>query len=180
MSQQPGPGWGQAPPGQPQPAPPPRPVAPPPPSYGAPPPPTVYERKSDHGFLVRALWYIFVGWWLTGLVMAVAWLLAIIIVGIPVSIYLINRVPTLLTLRPRNVRHQYVRGEDGVVREVAVSTEQSPFLVRAVYFVLVGWWASALWMIVSYLFMLTIIGIPVGLMMANRLPFVFSLHRGYA
>jgi hypothetical protein len=35
-------------------------------------------------------------------------------------------------------------------------------------------------MIASYLLMLTVVGIPVGLMMVNRLPFIFSLHRGYA
>lgn len=39
---------------------------------------------------------------------------------------------------------------------------------------------AAIWMAVSYFFMLTIIGIPIGLLMTNRLPFVFSLHRGYA
>ena len=44
----------------------------------------------------------------------------------------------------------------------------------------VGWWASFLWMAVSYVLMLTILGIPLGMMMVNRLPFVFSLHRGYA
>ena len=49
-----------------------------------------------------------------------------------------------------------------------------------VWFIFAGWCASLAWMVVSYFFMLTIIGIPLGLMMVNRLPFVFSLHRGYA
>jgi uncharacterized membrane protein YccF (DUF307 family) len=48
-----------------------------------------------------------------------------------------------------------------------------------VYFVVVGWWLSLFWMIAAYLLMLTIVGIPIGMMMVNRLPFVFSLHRGY-
>jgi len=71
-------------------------------------------------------------------------------------------------------------GADGVTRMQKVATEQSGVLVRIVYFILVGWWLSALWMGVSYVLMLTILGIPVGMMMVNRIPFVFSLHRGYA
>ena len=41
-------------------------------------------------------------------------------------------------------------------------------------------WASLAWMAASYVLMLTILGVPLGLLMVNRLPFVFSLHRGYA
>ncbi|MBI3890354.1 MAG: YccF domain-containing protein, partial [Candidatus Wallbacteria bacterium] len=67
-----------------------------------------------------------------------------------------------------------------VTRYERIATEQSGLLLRLLWFVLVGWWASLAWMIASYLLMLTIIGIPLGLMMVNRLPFVFSLHRGYA
>jgi len=35
-------------------------------------------------------------------------------------------------------------------------------------------------MAAAYVLMLTIIGIPIGMLMVNRIPFVFSLHRGYA
>ena len=45
---------------------------------------------------------------------------------------------------------------------------------------LVGWWLSAAWMALAYLLMLTILGIPLGMMLVDRVPFVFSLHRGYA
>ena len=73
-----------------------------------------------------------------------------------------------------------VTGADGVMRYQRIATEQTSFLVRALYFIFLGWWLSLFWMIGSYLLMLTVIGIPLGLMMVNRLPYVFTLPRGYA
>ena len=49
------------------------------------------------------------------------------------------------------------------------------FLLRIVYFLLVGWWAGILWSGLAYLLCLTIVGLPVGLMMFNRLPQVLTL-----
>lgn len=86
----------------------------------------------------------------------------------------------MLTLRPRRERFALVTGADGITRHQRVATEQSSLVIRLAYFVVIGWWLSALWMAASYVLMLTIIGIPFGLMMVNRLPYVFSLHRGYA
>jgi hypothetical protein len=33
---------------------------------------------------------------------------------------------------------------------------------------------------VAWFLCATIIGLPLGLMMVNRVPFIFTLHRGYA
>lgn len=142
--------------------------------------PAIMEVKTGPAMIVRACWYIFVGWWLTGLVMGIAWFLAITIVGLPLTFYLVNRVPTILTLRPRREQYALVTGADGITRHEQIATEQSSWVIRLAYFALIGWWLSALWMAASYILMITIIGIPLGLMMVNRLPYVFSLHRGYA
>ena len=48
---------------------------------------------------------------------------------------------------------------------------------RGLWFVLVGWWASALWMGAAWLTQLTVIGLPIALLMFNRTPFVASLYR---
>lgn len=140
----------------------------------------VVEFRAGPSFLVRAVWYVFIGWWLTGIVMTVAWAAAVIIIGLPLTFWLVNRIPTVLTLRPRVEQYGLVTGSDGITRHERVTTEQDSIGLRALYFILIGWWASALWMAVSYVFMATIVGIPIGVMMANRLPYVFSLHRGYA
>lgn len=141
---------------------------------------SLFELKSGPHILVRVVWYLLVGWWLTAILMGIAWFAAIIIVGLPLTFYLVNRIPTALTLRPRREQFVGVTGQDGVTRYQKLATQQASVLVRAIYFLLVGWWLSALWMIGSYVLMLTVIGIPIGLMMVNRLPFIFSLHRGYA
>jgi uncharacterized membrane protein YccF (DUF307 family) len=142
--------------------------------------PAIVELKTGPSMLVRAVWYVLIGWWLTGFVMAFAWVLAITIIGLPITFYLVNRIPSVLTLRPRAQQFELVTDADGVTRYKRIATEQSSLLLRLLWFVFIGWWASLAWMIASYLLMLTIIGIPLGLMMVNRLPFVFSLHRGYA
>ncbi len=140
----------------------------------------VLEVKTGPHILVRIGWYLLVGWWLTGIAMAIAWLAALVLIGLPLSFWLVNRLPTLLTLRPRREAYRVVTGTDGVTHMERLATAQTGVLLRIVYFVLVGWWLSALWMAASYVLMLTILGIPLGMLMVNRIPFVFSLHRGYA
>ncbi|MGO9180068.1 MAG: YccF domain-containing protein [Candidatus Limnocylindrales bacterium] len=141
---------------------------------------SVLEVKTGPHILVRIAWYFLVGWWVTGIAMALAWLAAAVVLGLPLSFWLVNRIPTMLTLRPRREQYLMVAGADGVTRMRKLATQQTNLLLRIVYFVLIGWWLSALWMAVAYVLMLTVLGIPIGMMMVNRIPFVFSLHRGYA
>lgn len=122
---------------------------------------------SDHPSLpVRAVWFVFVGWWLTGLLLSVAWLLNVTIIGIPLGIKLINKVPLVLSLKRRD---PLVEGDH--------SGSQQSLPLRAVWFVLVGWWASGVWTGVAYSLTLTIVGIPLAVWMYNKLPFVVSLYR---
>ncbi|MFB6303905.1 MAG: YccF domain-containing protein [Haloferacaceae archaeon] len=121
---------------------------------------------SDRSLLVRALWFLVVGWWATPLVVNAAWVLLATVVLAPLGIKLINLVPTVLTLRePRSV-----------VDADHVSSQHS-LVVRAVYFVAVGWWLSLLWSNVAALFAVSVVGLPVAVWMFNRLPYVTSLYR---
>ena len=115
---------------------------------------------------VRALWFVLVGWWLTPLVVNVAWALNATVLLIPLGIKLVNLVPTALSLaEPRGLdAPEDARG-------------QTSLLVRALYFLLVGWWLSWLWANVAAFLAVTIIGLPVAFWMFNRLPFVTSLYR---
>jgi len=107
---------------------------------------------ADRSLPVRALWFLAAGWWATPIVVNAAWALTATVVLIPVGIAVINFVPTVLTLRePASVADpERGRGQHGP-------------LVRAVYFLLVGWWAGFLWANVASLFAITIVGLPVAI-----------------
>ena len=120
---------------------------------------------TQHSLVVRIAWFFLVGWWLTLLAINVAWILNVTIILLPIGVKIINRVPYLLTLKHRDTS---IRA-DGVA--------QTSLLVRAVYFVFVGWWASFIWANVAWALCVTVIGIPVGIWMFNKLPYVTSLYR---
>lgn len=135
------------------------------------------EYKSGPGLLVRAIWWLFVGWWLSGIVVGIAWIALITIIGIPLGVWLINRLPTVLTLRPRS--RTWGIGQDAAGNTVMSENrrDQVAWPIRGIWFLLIGWWASGIWMTIAWLVQLTIIGIPIALIMFNRTPFVASLYR---
>lgn len=117
-------------------------------------------------FIVRALWFVFVGWWLTGLWLSAAWLLNVTVIGLPLGIKLINKVPLVLSLKRR----------ENLVEESRGGSQYS-LVVRGLWFLFVGWWASGIWTGIAYVFTVTIVGIPLAVWMYDRLPFVVSLYR---
>ena len=99
------------------------------------------------------------------------------IVGIPIGIWLINRLPSILTLRPRT--RQRSVGQDAEGRTIIAEGRraQTAWPIRGLWFVLIGWWASGLWMVIAWIISITLIGLPLALLMLNRTPFVASLYR---
>jgi uncharacterized membrane protein YccF (DUF307 family) len=130
----------------------------------------VYGVRPPH-LLLRALWFILVGWWLAGILSAAAWALNATVIGLPLGLWIINRLPTVATLQPLESTYRIDEGA------FVPATHQRPFLLRAVYFVVIGWWFSGIWMAVAYVFLLTIIGMPAAFWMYNRVGAVTTLYR---
>ncbi len=128
-------------------------------------------------WIVRALWFLFFGWELTGVWILVAWFLNLTIIGLPLGLWMLDRVPQVLTLKPRSgVVIAEIR--DGGVWVRSGELRQRSWLVRLPYFLLVGWWLSLAWAAVAWLLCASIIGLPVGIWMLHRLPAVTTLWRG--
>src|SRR5215213_10551455 len=121
--------------------------------------------------VLRVIWFLLVGWWLTGILSVVAWALNATIIGLPPGLWIINRLPVAATLRPTSSQY---RLEDGGLRS---GVEQHPLALRAIYFVLIGWWFSGLWMVAAYALLLTIVGMPAAFWMYGRIGAVTTLYR---
>ncbi|HEY4032519.1 MAG TPA: YccF domain-containing protein, partial [Ktedonobacteraceae bacterium] len=137
---------------------------------------TVNINQQPPSFLLRVVWYIFIGWWLGGWWLAFGYLCCLTGIGIPLGLVVLNRLPRVLTLRPVN-RQTSVTVNGGNVTVNIGGVQQVNFLVRVVYFICLGWWLGGIWAFIGYGLCLTVLGLPLGLMMLNRLPAVLTLYK---
>ena len=137
----------------------------------------IVRQEKGPGCLVQLLWFALVGWWLGQLWIAAAWALIVSIIGIPFAVMMLNKLPQVIALRG-TAAPLLVTQVDGVTVVSAGSVPQHNFLLRAAWFVLVGWWFSAVWMETAYILCATIIGLPLGFWMFDRTPGIVSLRRG--
>jgi len=129
--------------------------------------------KKNPGCLIQLVWFALVGWWLGQAWVAVAWFFAATIIGMPLAVMMLNRVPEVMALRGET--ELLVKSWNG--HTVVTDVPQYNILLRALYFVLVGWWASALWLELAYALCMTIIGLPLGFWMFDWTPTIVSLRR---
>ena len=132
-----------------------------------------YRRVTeDRSLLIRAVWFLLIGWWATGIWLSVAWVLLILIITIPIGIKMINFVPMVLSLKsPTRTLVDDVEGTN-LQRQ-----PQHSLVLRALWFIFIGWWASGILMAIAYVFTISIIGIPIAIWLYGKLPFVVSLYR---
>jgi uncharacterized membrane protein YccF (DUF307 family) len=137
--------------------------------------PILIDRQQP-GCLISLLWFIFVGSWLSLFWILIAWVFIVLIIPMPIGLAMMNRVPLIATLR--SPTREYVMATEGTamrIREVA--PKQRPFLIRAIYFVFIGWWLSLFWVVGAWLATGTLILLPLGIWMMNRIPAITTLQR---
>lgn len=125
---------------------------------------------------VRIVWFIFVGLWLGQIALVIAWICNVTIVLLPLGITLLNKLPQIFTLRMMKKQFTAETASD-VIRVRSVSPQQRAFWQRALYFVLVGWWFSLLWLELAWLLGVIIIGLPLSFWMFGRAAIVTTLER---
>jgi uncharacterized membrane protein YccF (DUF307 family) len=130
----------------------------------------------EPGCLIQGIWFLFVGWWLGGLAVSLAWLLNVLIITLPLGMAILNNVPKVLALQNPQKSLRVVQ-EGNITRVTEVNVAQHPFLIRAIYFLLIGWWWSGIWMGLAYFLCGLIVTMPIGLGMFRSTPAMTTLQR---
>lgn len=116
--------------------------------------------------LGRSLYFVLVGWWLALLWGAAAYVACVSMVLLPLGTAMFNRLPQVLTLKP-------IEQDPWTGRPA----QELPFLLRVLWFALVGWWLGLLCFKVGYLLCLTVIGTPLGVWFLHRVPLAMTLKQ---
>lgn len=130
------------------------------------------------GCLVRTVYFLFIGLWLGAIWTGVAWALLVSVIGLPLGLVMLNRLPQVMTLKPMRTQMRVVN-QGGAVMISQGQVEQRSFWLRALYFVLVGWWLSGLWLFTAWsLIGVTFgLGLPLAFWMFDQTPAIVSLAR---
>lgn len=124
--------------------------------------------RQSPGCLIQILWFAFIGWWLGSFAVSAAYVMFLFIVTIPIGIAILNNIPLIMALRQPD-RPVTPYGE--------VAVRQHNFLVRALWFIFVGWWLTAIALSVGYFLCMTIIGLPLGFVIFDMTPGMLTLRR---
>jgi uncharacterized membrane protein YccF (DUF307 family) len=142
---------------------------------GAPVAPVFVMQPRKHSFLVRAVWFAFVGWWLSGFFIFLGYLFVATIILAPVGFWFLNRVPQAQTLRTRNSDFT-VTARDGISFITETNTKQHPWYLRLLYLP-IGLALGALWLTVAWFFGVLILTLPLSIWMIDRSPAVITLEK---
>lgn len=124
--------------------------------------------------LFRFIWFICIGLWLGTILTAVAWVACVSIIGLPLGLWLFNRLPFVMTLKEPELGTRLVV-RDGFYYIHASQSSEPPLIFRLLYLLLIGWWLSAAWLLVAHLMVVSVIGMPIAFWMYNRVPKVLWL-----
>jgi len=124
--------------------------------------------KQGAGCLIQILWFVFIGWWLGSFAVVAAYVMFLLIVTIPIGIAILNNIPMIMALRqPDRLVSAYG----------AMTVPQHNSLLRALWFIFVGWWLAGIALTVGYLLCMTIIGLPLGFVLFDWVPALLTLRR---
>ena len=150
----------------------------------------VNVQQRGPGFLTRAIYFLFIGWWLGLFWLNLGFFLCFLILPLPLGLAMLNRLPQVMTLKSPgtstrvNVSNTMMTSGPGGpmisttnVNVTVGGTQQYNFLIRAIYFLLVGWWAGYLWANLAYVCFVSVLLLPVGLLMLNWLPMILTLRK---
>jgi uncharacterized membrane protein YccF (DUF307 family) len=135
----------------------------------------VVVHVKEHGLFVRALYFLFIGWWFGLFWALLSWFMYATVVGAPLGAVMMNKVPGAISLKSKQKDIKVITTEDGYTVS-QTNKEQFPLWARILYYP-VGLILSLVMIIIGWLLFVFLITAPLGVMVFNAVPAVTSLHR---
>ncbi len=123
--------------------------------------------RSQPGCLIQIPYFLLIGWWLGAAAIVLAYFLFLTLLGIPLGVTILNKIPYLLALRQTEPTISYY----------GAKTVQHNLLIRALWFFMIGSWVTIVWLFIGYVLACTIIGMPLAFWMFDKAPVIFTLHK---
>ena len=137
--------------------------------------PKVTVKVKQHNILVRAIYFLFIGWWFGLIVALLGWVLYATIIGAPLGVKVLNAVPGAISLKARAKDIRVFRDEDGYT-VAQVRPEQRKWWVRVLWYPF-GLVLSLFAILTAWLLCVFLITMPLGVMLFNKVPAIASLYR---
>ena len=137
----------------------------------------VVKENRNPNIILRFFWFILIGWWVGYIVAGFAFIFEATIIGLPLALYLFDRLPAIMTLKARSRKLEVYEDSKGRLKSKELHPQQHNLLLRIIYFLLIGSWLSFVWITVALVLTVTIIGTPLAFWMVDRIPYVGSLAK---
>jgi uncharacterized membrane protein YccF (DUF307 family) len=134
------------------------------------------SRGRPFGWAFTFTWALLVGSWATLIGTAIAWVLIVTGIGAPYGMRLLNRLPRWAF--PEVPGLQFLTTIPEMVQTLeSKSNEQVHPGVRIAYTIVIGWWLSLLALVLAWLVMMSLYGIPSAQRLQSRVPRLATLSR---
>lgn len=133
------------------------------------------QQNNSPSWVIRIIWFIFVGWWLSAIFMVIGLVGIASIILSPIGFWFINRVPWAQTLRQRSTQFSYLE-QNGQMVLTQHAPQQYPWLIRLLYLP-IGFVLGLFWLSIAWSISIPIISLPISIWMVDRAPSIITLER---
>lgn len=132
----------------------------------------IIQKDSGHPIILRFIWMIFIGWWLSAVFYITGAFLTLLIVTAPLGMLVMQKLGWAFSLYSESSDPTIIQaGNTTIIMEA----QQTSFIIRFIYFIVIGWWVGFIAMIVAWLLGVIIVGLPLSIMIMNRMGKIMTL-----
>lgn len=132
----------------------------------------IINQDQGTNIVLRFLWMIFIGWWLSAIFYIAGIILTLLVVTSPLGMVVMQKMGWAFSL--------YKESHDPTIIQTGNTTvimeqQGTSFIIRYLYFIFIGWWVGFIALIIAWILGIIIIGLPFSILIMNRMGKIMTL-----